>query len=169
MKIKDRPEFGQKPKPLTCRPDTSVSEAVSRMSQLNYGSIVVVDESDRVKGLVTERDIMKRLVDKGRDAVATKVSEIMTSDVRVAKENDELQDWLRIMSNERFRRLPIVDGDGKIVSIMTQGDFVSYTWPDLVKQATTLAKTTTSSNYPIMLIFGGILLYTIVLIAMLGQ
>ena len=64
----------------------------------------------------------------------------MTPNPRVANENDDVLDWLRIMSNDRFRRLPVVDSNGKIKVIFTQGDFVSYTWPDLIYQASQLAK-----------------------------
>ncbi len=162
MKIKDRPEFKTKPKPMTCRADDVVSDAVKRMSEKNYGAVVVVDDHDQVLGLVTERDIMRRLVNEGRDPATTKVQEIMTAEVRTAREDDELVDWLRMMSNDRFRRLPIVDADGRLVSIMTQGDFVSYTWPELAKQAVTLARSTVSSNYPIVIIAVSILIYTLI-------
>ena len=48
--------------------------------------------------------------------------------------------WLRIMSNDRFRRLPVIDADRKIKVIFTKGDFVSYAWPDFILQASQLAK-----------------------------
>ena len=63
----DRPEFASKPKPFTLPRDATVAAAVARMSELNYGSVIVVDEEHRVEGLVTERDVMKRLVNQGRD------------------------------------------------------------------------------------------------------
>ena len=50
----------------------------------------------------------------------------MTTQVRAAKEDDNLLDWLRIMSNDRFRHLPVVDEEGKVVSMMSQGDFVLH-------------------------------------------
>lgn len=167
MRIMDRPEYTSKPKPMTTTADATVAEAVAAMSERNYGSVVVVDGDSKVVGMVTERDIMKRLVNAKLDAAKTKVADIMTSDVRVAKENDDLQDWLRIMSNYRFRRLPIVDESGKLVSIMTQGDFVSYTWPQLIDRVTEQTKATVSNNYQIFLIAGGILVYSIALILML--
>lgn len=167
MRIMDRPEYASKPKPMTVTADATVAEAVAGMSERNYGSVIVVDGDSKVVGMVTERDIMKRLVNAKLDAATTKVSDIMTSDVRVAKESDDLQDWLRIMSNERFRRLPIVDDGGKLVSIMTQGDFVSYTWPELIDRVTEQTKATVSNNYQIFLIAGGILLYSILLVFML--
>lgn len=165
MKIKDRPEYASKPKPLTAAATDTIRDAVARMSEKNYGAVVVVDEADQVLGMVTERDIMKRVVNAGVNPDTTPLSEIMTSDVRVAREDDELLEWMRMMSNERFRRLPVVDDRGKLVSIMTQGDFVSYTWPDLMSQAMTMARSTVSSNYPIFLILGAGLIYTVIIAA----
>jgi CBS domain-containing protein len=167
MKIRDRLEFATKPDPLTFQPATLVSEAVAKMAEMDYGSVVVVDEHRRVLGMVTERDILKRLVDRGRDPKETKLSDIMTHNPRVARADDNLLDWLAIMSNERFRRLPIVDDDGRVVSIMTQGDFVSYTWPDLLQNAKRLTSATVSNNYQIMLVVGGVLVYSVALIVIL--
>ena len=162
MKIRERVEYATKPEPLVCGPDETALSAVQMMSDRNYGAIVVTDAERNVLGLMTERDVMRKLVAGGKNPAETKVSEIMTTEVRVAKEDDNLIDWLRIMSNERFRRLPIVDEQGKLTSIMTQGDFVSYTWPDLMSQAVTLTKSTVGGAYQIFLILGAVLLYTLV-------
>jgi len=167
MKIRDRLEFATKPEPLTFAPDALVSEAAERMAEMDYGSVIVVDEQNRVVGMVTERDILKRLVNRDRDPKETKLSDIMTEKPRVARADDNLLEWLAIMSNERFRRLPIVDEDGRVVSIMTQGDFVSYTWPDLLQNAKRLTSATVSNNYQIMLVLGGVLVYSVALIGVL--
>ena len=168
MRIKDRPEFGNKPRPLSFPPTATVAEAVAAMSQKNYGSVVVTNESGGVEGIVTERDVMKRLVNEKRDAAQTKLSDIMTSDIRVAREDDNLLEWLRTMSNERFRRLPIVNSEGKLISMMTQGDFVSYTWPDLMYQVGRATKATLSENRQLVIIAAAIGIYTIVLVALLA-
>ena len=97
------------------------------------------DGDEKVIGVVTERDIMNKLVGKGLDAKKTALSAIMTENPRLARETDDMLDWLRIMSNERFRRLPVVDDDGRIKAVFTQGDFVSYTWPDLMNQMKSMA------------------------------
>ncbi|MEM6617276.1 MAG: CBS domain-containing protein [Pseudomonadota bacterium] len=166
MQIKDRPEFASKPKPLTFPASASVADAVKEMSRFNYGSTVIVDPSGKPEGMVTERDIMKRLVNENRDAASTTLGDIMTSEVRVARETDDIADWLRIMSNERFRRVPIVDDHGKITSLMTQGDFVSYTWPELIYQAKEMTKATLSKNSQTALIAAGIAVYTLIMLAM---
>jgi CBS domain-containing protein len=168
MKISERAEYATKPIPLTCNPGDMVIDAVKRMAGKNYGSIVAVDDNQHILGLLTERDIMKRLVAENRDPTKTTVGEIMTDSVRTANENDELIDWLRIMSNERFRRLPIVDSDNKLVSIMTQGDFVSYTWPELVGQMKNLAKATFGESLTLPRILAGVLAYSVVIIIAVG-
>ena len=167
-RLMDRPEYKSKPKPLTRGPDGMVSEAVSAMSDKNYGSVMIVDENEKVIGVVTERDIMNKIVGKGLDAKTTKLSDIMTADPRLARETDDMVDWLRIMSNERFRRLPVVDENGRIKAVFTQGDFVSFTWPDLIYQARTMATATVTKNWPYYLIGGGIALYSIIMVIVIG-
>ena len=134
MKIKDRKEYSSKPKPTTFQSSDLVSNAIKAMSKNNYGCVVIVNNEDIVEGIVSERDLMIRLLDKNKDPKKTTLSEIMTKDVRCANENDEVIDWLRLMSNERFRHLPVVDSSGRLINLMSQGDFVSYTWPELITQ-----------------------------------
>ncbi|KUF12393.1 CBS domain-containing protein [Pseudoponticoccus marisrubri] len=164
MKLRDRPEFSTKPKPLTFPADTPVLTAAQAMDKNNFGSVVVVDAEDKVEGIVTERDILRKIVAVGKEPGAVTLSDIMTANPRVARDTDEVVNWLRIMSNERFRRLPVVDEEGRIKVIFTQGDFVSYTWPDLIYQAKELAKASVGRNYPIWLIGGGIMLYSILMV-----
>lgn len=169
MQLKDRPEFASKSTPLTFPETATVKEAVAAMSEKNYGSVIIVDDDEKVIGVVTERDVMKKLVNTDRDAASTKLSEIMTRNPRLAKETDDVVDWLRIMSNERFRRLPVVDADGRIKAVFTQGDFVSYTWPDLVYQARQLAKASFGKNYGVWLIIGGVMLYSLLMVIVVGM
>jgi CBS domain-containing protein len=91
----------------------------------------------------------------------------MTKDVKVARETDDVLDWLRIMSNERFRRLPVVDDSGRVVCVFTQGDFVSYTWPDLLFQAKELAKAGVMKNFSVWLIGGGLFLYSVLMLGVI--
>lgn len=162
MKIKNRPEYGNKPVPLTCGPDMTVLAAVKLMAEKNFGSIIVVDAERRVLGLMTERDIFKRVMAPELDPATTKVEQVMSTELRKANEEDDLTDWLRIMSNERFRRLPVVDNEDRLVSVMSQGDFVSYTWPQLLNQVSTLAKSTVSKNSQQSLIIFGIIAYALI-------
>ena len=163
LTLRDRPEFRHKPKPLTLPLGSTVAAAVAAMADKNFGSVLITTEDGTLTGIVTERDILKRLVHAKKDAENTLVEDIMTSEPRVAREDDEMLDWLRTMSNERFRRLPVVDDAGRAIAVFTQGDFVSYTWPDLIYQAKELIKAKALNNFPVLLLGGGIAFYTIVM------
>ncbi len=169
MRLKDRPEFAAKKSPLTRTRDVTVSQAVSEMVARNYGSVVVVDGDQKVIGIVTERDLMRKLINENRDPQTTTLGDIMTTEPRLAREDDDVLDWLRIMSNERFRRLPVVDAEGRIKAVFSQGDFVSYTWPDLIYQAKQMARASVGQNYGIWMIGGGIMLYTILMVLLVAN
>jgi CBS-domain-containing membrane protein len=72
------------------------------------------------------------------------------------------------MSNERFRHLPVLDDDGRLLNILSQGDFVSYTWPDLLlnfREKT--SETLRGTAAPLPILIGGIMLYTLLIITVL--
>ena len=166
-RLKDRPEFYNKPKPVTFLENDKVINAIIMMSENNFGSVVITDKKMKVIGIVTERDIVKKLILKNLSAKTTTLGSIMTKNPRVANEDDNIVDWLRIMSNDRFRRLPVVDNEGKIKVIFTQGDFVSYTWPDLIFQASQMAKATFFKGFSVYGLLGMMILYTVVIVAAL--
>ena len=151
MKISERPEFKSKKPPLTFRENDTVLKAVKAMAKDNFGSVVIVDKDKKVKGIFTERDVMNKLVNN-----------VMNSTVKVANKDDDLVVWLRQMSNERFRHVPVVDKSGKLINIMSQGDFVSYTWPNLLYQVKEMAKENYFKANQVVLIVVGLLIYTLI-------
>ena len=164
-RLMDRPEYRLKQQPLTCLPTTSVFEAVLKMSEKNYGAVIVINDEKKVIGIVTERDVMNKVVANELDVHATVLSDIMTENPRVARETDDLIDWLRIMSNERFRRLPVIDDNGQIKAVFTQGDFVSYTWPDLIFHASQMAKASFMKGFSVNSLFIMMIVYAVAIIA----
>lgn len=167
MKIKERKEFKSKSPVLTFLPSDKVIDAVRAMSDKNYGASVVVDKENKPIGIVTERDFMRRLLNKGLDPNTTRLDAIMSSDLKLAHVDDSVVDWLRIMSNERFRHLPVVDDQGRLLNLMSQGDFVSYTWPQLLNQVTENVTKSFLERYSLYMILGAIMIYTIVMIIVL--
>ena len=166
MQIKNRPEFKNKPAPFTLAADDLVFTAVRTMAEKNIGSVVIVDADQKVRGIMTERDLMRRLLSGSLDAKTTPLSEIMTSEVKTASPEDQVIDWLRQMSNERFRHLPVVDSDGRLINLLSQGDFVSFTWPELLlnlREKT--GETMRSNSAPIPILIGALMLYSLAMIA----
>ena len=165
MRIKDRPEYRSKPVPFSLSANDLVQTAVKIMSEKNIGSVVIVDDDMQVKGIVTERDLMRRVLNKSLDGQTTRLASIMTSEVRTGLADDDVIDWLRQMSNERFRHLPVVDGQGRLVNIMSQGDFVSFTWPDLLGLFTEKTRDTLKgSASQIPLLVAAMLVYAVLVL-----
>jgi CBS domain-containing protein len=106
--------------PVTVRPDTSVFEAARLMASEDVGSLPAVD-GDRLVGVVTDRDIALRVVAEGRDAGATTVGEIQSSNPVTVEPDQDLDDALREMARRQVRRLPVVEGD-RLIGVVAQAD-----------------------------------------------
>lgn len=165
MKIEERLEFRNKAPVYTLGPDEMVMTAVKVMSEKNFGAVVVVDAAKNPLGIVTERDFMRRLLNTGRDPNTTKLREIMTTDLKLAKGGDDLLDWMQQMSNGRFRHLPVVDDHGTLINMMSQGDFVAYTWPQLLNRVAEHARASFEVNPSIYAAIGAGVLFMLVIIA----
>ena len=166
MKIKDRLESTEKPKPITFRPSDTVKAALDTMVEKNIGSVIITDDDDIVQGIVTERDMMKRVLAANKDVTKTLLSDVMSKDIKTANEEDDLLDWFQVMSNERFRHLPIVDKDGKLVNMISQGDFVAHTYPDLYEKISADMKGRLARVLQALLIFGAIVTLTLIAVKM---
>ena len=102
-------------------PDATVLDAVSRMNDQKIGALVVMDGED-VVGMFTERDVLRRVVGQERLASATKVGEVMTSEVVCCKPDADLDDVAAIMKNRRVRHVPVCDGAGQLLGMVSMGD-----------------------------------------------
>ena len=122
MKAKDI--MTKNPKCVT--PETSVREAARLMKEEDVGVLPVVDRdgSDRLVGIVTDRDIAIRHVAEGHDSSSCPVREAMTSNVRTARENDDVDDVMDVMGKEQIRRIPVINERGALIGIVAQADIV---------------------------------------------
>jgi CBS domain-containing protein len=119
------------------RVDTAVSEetvlaAAERMRQRNVGTLVVVDRERRAVGIVTDRDIVVRVVAARRDPAATRVGDVMTRDPTIVTEHGAPDIALLLMKEGGFRRLPVVDADRRVVGILSIDDVLRSLVSDLV-------------------------------------
>ena len=108
---------------ITVRPSATVLEVVGLLKEYNLGAVVVSVDGREVSGIVTERDIVRRLLD-GTDFLNGPVSEIMTSDVQTCTAQDSVQSLMTIMTEQRIRHLPVVDDHGRMTGIVSIGDAV---------------------------------------------
>jgi CBS domain-containing protein len=107
---------------VTVRPDTPFSEIVALLHQHRIGAVLVMD-GERIAGLVSERDICRRLHQHGRALLDCVAFDIMTSPVVSASPRISVAQALAIMTERRFRHLPVVD-DGRLLGVVSIGDLV---------------------------------------------
>ncbi len=105
----------------TITADASLKEAAARMFEKRIGSLVVVDEDGRLRGIVTERDILFACAE-GWDCESRKVWEVMTENPVAVKPDDSLVDVIRRMRDLNVRHLPVVDDDGRPVGVISARD-----------------------------------------------
>jgi CBS-domain-containing membrane protein len=103
---------------VTIEPSASLESAARAMERANVGVLPVIDEG-RVRGVITDRDIVIRAVARGADASATRVEECLTSDVVAARPDWSTDEALQAMSNAQVGRLPVVDDDERLVGVVT--------------------------------------------------
>jgi CBS domain-containing protein len=113
--------------PETVTADTNLADAARKMRDLDVGIIPVVESenSRRLKGVITDRDIAVRAVAEGKDANSTRVGDVMTSGVETCNKNDTLRDVMSVMEREQVRRVPITDREGRLVGIIAQADIAT--------------------------------------------
>jgi CBS domain-containing protein len=109
---------------VSVSPDISAAEVARIMEQKNVGSVVVVDADNRPTGIVTDRDIIVRIVAKQQRPEDAKARDIMTRNPITFTEGMQVTDVMEQMMNEGIRRMPIVDRNGKLTGIVTQDDII---------------------------------------------
>ena len=110
--------------PVCCLQNDTVLKAAELMKSENVGSIPVIEneQTQKLIGIVTDRDLTLKIVAEGRDAKFTKVDEVMTHKVVTCRAEDDLQKALDAMAEHQLRRIPIVDNNYKVVGIIAQAD-----------------------------------------------
>lgn len=106
--------------PTTCEPSSTVVECAKVMAREDVGPIPIV-EGGRLKGIVTDRDLVVRVIAEGRDPGSTTVGEIASGDLVTVEPDTSLDKALKLMSKNQVRRLPVVE-DGRLVGIIAQAD-----------------------------------------------
>ena len=102
-------------------PDATVFEALNLMAEHNIGALLVISEDDEIRGIVSERDCIRKLDVKGRTAKDTKISEIMTSEVITVEADQPLEDCMSLMIDKNIRHLPVCEGK-KLLGLLSVRD-----------------------------------------------
>jgi len=108
---------------VTVSPDATVRELLALLAEHNIGALVVSGDGREVAGIVSERDIVRKL--KEGEILDGPVSAIMTSSVHTAQPDSQLDDLMALMTEQRIRHVPVVE-DGRLAGIISIGDVVKH-------------------------------------------
>jgi CBS domain-containing protein len=115
---------------VTVRPEATVRELLDMLAEHRIGALVVSSDGKAVEGIVSERDIVLRLHDRGPEILDAKVVEVMTVDVSTCRPDELLENLMALMTNQRFRHVPVV-ADDALVGIISIGDVVKHRMDEL--------------------------------------
>lgn len=127
----------------TIRPNESIQDAARVMAERRVGCLLVMD-GRQLLGLVSERDVLVRIVAEGRDPRSVAVAEIMLDAPTIVSSDDSVGDAMRLMTDRRTRHLPVVD-EGRLVGLVSIGDLTRWLTESLKSEVANLQSYITGS------------------------
>ena len=125
---------------VTYLPSTAtVLDAAKFMTTMNVGSVIVADD-ESPSGLITDRDVVAKVIALGKDSSTTKIGEVMVSPVVTISEDKDIMDATKLMSTHGIRRLPITDAKGNLAGVISLDDVLLLLSKEMGNVAATLKK-----------------------------
>lgn len=122
---------------VTATPETTLSQIASKLAEGRIGAVVITAESGGIVGIVSERDIIRLIAERGPQCLEEPASNAMTRGVKVCDVDDTLDELMAQMTAGRFRHLPVVE-NGKLAGIVSIGDVVKHHIAEVEMEASAL-------------------------------
>ena len=113
--------------------ETPISEIALALKDKKIGAVPIVDEDNKLLGIVSERDMVAKLVVEAKDADLTTAKEIMTSKIITAKLNDDINYTIDVMKNNNIRHMPVLDANNRLTDFFSIRDFLKAEMQDNVE------------------------------------
>ena len=105
--------------------ETPISEIATVIKEKSIGAVPIIDDQNKLIGIVSERDIVTKMVVEARDADLTTAQEIMTKEIISANLDDDLEQTIGVMKSKNIRHMPVTDSDGKLTDFFSIRDFLN--------------------------------------------
>ena len=105
--------------------ETPISEIAAVIKDKSIGAVPIIDDQNKLIGIVSERDIVTKMVVEARDADLTTAQEIMTKEIISANLDDDLEQTIGVMKSKNIRHMPVTDSDGKLTDFFSIRDFLN--------------------------------------------
>ena len=109
---------------VTIHPDTSLEQAAKQLARYGFGVLVASEDGQVVSGILSERDIVRKIAEVGAPALQIKTRSIMTRHVHTCTTDETLDNLMRLMTEHRFRHVPVVDDKNHVCGIVSISDLV---------------------------------------------
>lgn len=118
---------------VTIAPTASVGDLVKLLAENRIGAVVVSTDGNSIEGIVSERDIVRGLAERGGDVVQATVADLMTTEVHTAAPDTDVEDAAQTMTLQRIRHMPVIV-DGQMVGLVSIGDVVKHRMDQLTDE-----------------------------------
>ena len=122
---------------VTIAPTANLSEAVKLLAQRRIGAVIVTGADNRVAGILSERDIVRVLGERGADALGDNIAAVMTRKVTTCVEADTVADIMERMTTGKFRHVPVVE-QGRLTGVISIGDVVKFRVEEIERESDAL-------------------------------
>jgi len=122
---------------VTARPEATLEDISRTLGAKRIGAVVIVGASGRIEGIVSERDSIRVVGERGAAALGEQVGRVMTRSVQTCDVSDTLDELMAQMTTGRFRHLPVVE-DGRLAGIVSIGDVVKHHIAEVEMEASAL-------------------------------
>jgi len=136
--------------PVTIDEGESLRDTASKMDDLDIGCLLV-KRGEELRGIVTDRDIACHGIGQGLDADLTTIGDIMSKNVIWCRDNEDVEDAIRLMENKQIRRLPVMNDKKKLVGILTVGDISTQLPHELSGEVIEAISRSTDTPHEVML------------------
>jgi len=109
----------------TAHEETPLEDVATQLAHRKIGAIVIVDEKEKLVGIISERDLVRAVAEGGAVVLSQPVSKVMTRNVTTCQEANTLEELMAIMTKGRFRHVPVLDNES-VVGIISIGDVVKH-------------------------------------------
>lgn len=120
---------------VTIHPDTSLEQAAKQLTRYGFGVLVASEDGRVVSGILSERDIVRKVAEAGAPALQIKTRSIMTRHVHTCTVDETLDNLMRLMTEHRFRHVPVVDAENHVCGIVSMSDLVKRRVAELEVEA----------------------------------
>jgi CBS domain-containing protein len=122
---------------VTIAPTANLSEAVKLLAERRIGAVIVTGADNRVAGILSERDIVRALGERGADALGDNIAAVMTRKVTSCVEADTVADIMERMTTGKFRHVPVVE-QGRLAGVISIGDVVKFRVEEIERESDAL-------------------------------